>query len=106
VATGSGDTDVSGWSAANTIANGPQGNTTAGNSDYPTDANVSTWVNGQNYALVSLDVEVGEDVVLMLDPMTEGEARGFINTLQIVPEPATMSLLALGGLAVLRRRRR
>ena len=37
---------------------------------------------------------------------TEAELVGISQQLQIIPEPATMALLGLGGLAMLRRRRR
>ncbi|MCA9254279.1 MAG: PEP-CTERM sorting domain-containing protein [Phycisphaerales bacterium] len=52
-----------------------------------------------------------------LDPMSRGTATGFdrvvfvlggsgaIDTIQYVPEPATLSLLTLGGVALIRRRR-
>lgn len=52
-----------------------------------------------------------------LNPATRGSATGFdrvvfamggsgaIDTIQYVPEPATLSLLALGGIALIRRRR-
>jgi len=45
----------------------------------------------------------GEDQVL---PDTIGTADPFAMTLNVVPEPATLFLLALGGLAVLRRRKK
>jgi len=45
---------------------------------------------------------LGEDYTL--DYMTEGDLAGY--TVLTVPEPATMTLLALGGLAILRRRGR
>ena len=35
-----------------------------------------------------------------------GEVGGYLLTVSVVPEPATLSLLALGGLAMLRRRKR
>ncbi|MFP4107338.1 MAG: PEP-CTERM sorting domain-containing protein [Phycisphaerae bacterium] len=96
VSAGSGETDYSEWSAANAMTNGPA---------YP-DANTETWVDGENFAVVTLDVADGEDAVIVLEPTTDGEMRGFINTLQVVPEPTTMALLGLGGLSVLIRRRR
>ena len=61
----------------------------------------SGWVEGENYAKFT--------VVLSTPGSISGSVTGkiFLNGMQlvVVPEPATMSLLALGGIAMLRRRK-
>ena len=57
---------------------------------------------------ISFTGTIGTDYVLTFDNPTHQGRYGAIDNLSFnqVPEPATMSLLALGGLAFLRRRRR
>ncbi|MCP4376470.1 MAG: PEP-CTERM sorting domain-containing protein [bacterium] len=66
-----------------------------------TDA-IQYWdASSSNWAPIT-DATPGVDY--RLDYLTEGDLAGY--TVLTVPEPATLSMLALGGLAVLRRRRR
>ncbi|MFP4053660.1 MAG: PEP-CTERM sorting domain-containing protein [Phycisphaerae bacterium] len=95
--TATGDTDYSGFVVAEDL-------------DYTTGSNTS-WVENVNYVKISLDVVDGEDVVLVAEPTNTSnvngktEYRGFINMVQIVPEPTTLALLAIGGLAAIRKRK-
>lgn len=102
----SGNTDYSTWTTVNAITNGPGVPSGGDNSSYPNDANADTWVDGENYALVTLTLAADEDAVIILEPTVAGEARGFLNTVQIVPEPATLALLGFGAIGLWVRRKR
>lgn len=58
-----------------------------------------TWQNGGSNALQALDLYADES------GETAQIGAVFYDNVQLVPEPATLSLLALGGLAMIRRRR-
>jgi hypothetical protein len=53
--------------------------------------------NGTNFAALT--------TTTWLDPGTVTDDASFVMTFEVVPEPASMSLLSLGALALLRRRR-
>ena len=48
-------------------------------------------------------VAINEEGQILVEAMVGGDANSFVLT--PIPEPATLSLLTLGGLAMLRRRR-
>ena len=59
---------------------------------------------GDHYGTIRVSVAAGQALFLAVDP---SGTRPFVNSIEIVavPEPATMALLASGGLFLLRRRR-
>jgi len=63
---------------------------------------LNTWEQDEDYALFQYTIADGEDIVVA------ASSRGFIATMGIavVPEPATMALLGIGGIAALLRRRK
>jgi len=65
--------------------------------------NAMEWVEGQNYMTIHFTT-AGTDECMVVMVSGFNAAMSGIQIIQVVPEPATMSLLALGGLAILRRR--
>jgi len=68
-------------------------------------ANALAWTEGQNYVMTTVTTTSQSDYIVVMVHGAYCAING-IQIIQQVPEPATMSLLALGGLALLRRRRR
>ncbi|MBT3198705.1 MAG: PEP-CTERM sorting domain-containing protein [Phycisphaerales bacterium] len=67
------------------------------------DGGIRYWDDSSSSWSVITNGTAGQDY--SLDYRTQGDLAGF-TVLTAVPEPATMSLLALGGIAIIRRRRR
>ncbi|MDP6542723.1 MAG: PEP-CTERM sorting domain-containing protein [Phycisphaerae bacterium] len=69
----------------------------------------SKWIDGDTYWRTNVSVGAGENLVIGSERIEPWWGRrGQFNAIQIVPtpEPATMSLLGLGGVVALLRRRR
>jgi len=62
------------------------------------------WTNGVNYLMTTITTTSESDYIVVMGTGFNASMNG-IQIIQMVPEPATMGLLALGGLALLRRRR-
>ena len=80
--------------------------------DYTVGGNTQTLISygNTNQYVVFYASPVGGVITLSVDGATPGGTEtysyGYLNVLEvIIPEPATLSLLVLGGLAVIRRRR-
>lgn len=66
----------------------------------------NTWIAGNQYATASVTVAAGQSVFVAAEGPTAADLRGFINTVEVVPEPAGASMLAGAALVGLARRRR
>ena len=65
----------------------------------PDYANIGILSNSSGDVLSDPDPITGEQTLLL-----EGETTHYIDNVQVVPEPATMVMLSLGGLALIRKR--
>jgi hypothetical protein len=71
-----------------------------------TNQTFDSWVEGDNYAKLRVTLAAGDRLGIGTDNQTVGMC-GLMNTVEIVevPEPATMALMGLGSLVMLRRRK-
>jgi hypothetical protein len=72
-----------------------------------TNSGIDAWVEGDTYAKLRVVVNAGDTLCVGTDTYPVGRDRGMIALVEIVgvPEPATMALLGLGSLVMLRRRK-
>jgi hypothetical protein len=75
--------------------------TTSGSGDFTVDSEAT-------YTSAELDLSSYDALIVAfgMRPGWSGTREAWVDNVSVVPEPATMSLLGLGGLVALRRRRR
>ena len=96
--------DVSVFEGRDTDSNGQNGTIWVGTlGDKPAATNTGNFA-GSSATITGLTISAGDSLFYAHYEDGTGGTSGLI--VQEVPEPATMSLLALGGLAILKRRRR
>ena len=72
-----------------------------------TDLTLQYWIDGVDRGVSQITIpDLGVELSLDHVGLTAAQGSAYFDNLSVVPEPATLTLLALGGLAVLRRRRK
>ena len=71
-----------------------------------TDLTIGYWIDGVDRGASQITIsDLSAELSLDHVGLTAHQGSAYYDNLSVVPEPATLSLLALGGLALLRRRR-
>ncbi|WP_131989823.1 hypothetical protein [Chthoniobacter flavus] len=83
--------------SADTFAFTGSASTTVGNSS--TNGN-TTWTAGNQYNTATVNVSTGDSIFVAAEGTSASELRGFINSVEIVPEPSAVFIL-LAGFGVL-----
>ena len=67
---------------------------------------IASGISGNDNEHIEVTVSPPGSFLLYVHPFTDPTGNTYDMSVQVSPEPATLSLLAIGGLAVLRRRRK
>jgi len=65
----------------------------------------ASFVQGDNYQVLNVSLTAGQSLYVITEG-TSGDNRGFLNSVEIVPEPAAAGLVGLAAAGLLARRRR
>jgi len=80
-------------SSADTFSFSGSASTTVGNSS--TNGN-TTWTAGDQYNTATVNVSPGDSIFIAAEGTSASELRGFINSVEIVPEPSAVFILLAG----------
>ena len=66
----------------------------------------ASWVAGNNYSKITVTLdEANPDLFIVSEGAVNDAKRGWLSSIQIVPEPSSLLLTAFGALAFFKRRR-
>lgn len=91
-------------SGVNTIASGSYGSA----NDLLENGTTASWVQGNNYSKITVTLDAANpDLIIIAEGIAGGtETRGWLSSVQIIPEPSSSLLAAAGAIGLITRRRR